>query len=134
MPLYNSRLVCEGKNTDNVSILLKFENGSTAVINYFSNGSKSYSKERLEVYSQERTFVMDNFRATKGFGARGFKNIKTKQDKGHNAQFEEYNKFLKEGGEPLIKFEEIVNVTRASFAALLSLREGRWVHINEYEA
>jgi predicted dehydrogenase/threonine dehydrogenase-like Zn-dependent dehydrogenase len=122
------------QNTDNVSILLKFENGSTAVINYFSNGSKSYSKERLEVYSQERTFVMDNFRATKGFGARGFKNIKTKQDKGHNAQFEEYNKFLKEGGEPLIKFEEIVNVTRASFAALLSLREGRWVHINEYEA
>ena len=112
------------QNTDNVSILLKFENGSTAVINYFSNGSKSYSKERLEVYSQERTFVMDNFRATKGFGARGFKNIKTKQDKGHNAQFEEYNKFLKEGGEPLIKFEEIVNVTRASFAALLSLREG----------
>ena len=40
------------ENTDNASILLKFENGSTAVINYFSNGSKSYSKERLEIYSK----------------------------------------------------------------------------------
>ena len=122
------------ENTDNASILLKFENGSTAVINYFSNGSKSYSKERLEVYSQERTFVMDNFRSTKSFGVRGFKNIKTKLDKGHNTQFEEYVKFLKNGGEPLIKFEEIVNVTCASFAALLSLKESRWVHINEYDA
>lgn len=122
------------ENTDNASILLKFQNGSTAVINYFSNGSKSYSKERLEVYSQERTFVMDNFRSTKGFGAGGFKNIKTKLDKGHNTQFAEYTKFLEKGGEPLIRFEEIVNVTRASFAALLSLKESRWVHINEYEA
>ena len=31
-------------NTDNASILLKYENGSNAVINYFSNGSKTYSK------------------------------------------------------------------------------------------
>ena len=77
---------------------------------------------------------MDNFRSTKGFGPGGFKNIKTKLDKGHNAQFEEYIKFLRKGGEPLIKFEEIVNVTRASFAALLSLKESRWVHINEYDA
>ena len=122
------------ENTDNASILLKFQNGSTAVINYFSNGSKSYSKERLEVYSQERTFVMDNFRSTKGFGASGFKNIKTKLDKGHNTQFAEYIKFLEKGGETLIKFEDIVNVTSASFAALLSLKESRWVHINEYEA
>ena len=34
------------ENTDNASILLKYENGTNAVINYFANGSKSYSKER----------------------------------------------------------------------------------------
>ena len=38
------------ENTDNASILLKMENGSTGVINYFSNGSKAYSKERVEVF------------------------------------------------------------------------------------
>jgi predicted dehydrogenase len=52
------------ENTDNASILLQYENGSTGVINYFSNGSKAYSKERLEIYSQERTLVLDNFRVT----------------------------------------------------------------------
>ena len=39
-------------STDNASILLKYENGSTGVINYFSNGSKAYSKERVEAYSR----------------------------------------------------------------------------------
>lgn len=122
------------ENTDNASILLKFENGSTAVINYFANGSKSYSKERLEVYSQERTYIMDNFRSTKGFGVKGFKNIKTKLDKGHNDQFAEYLGFLKKGGKALIEFDEIINVTRASFAAILSLKENRWVQIKEFES
>ena len=44
-------------NTDNASILLKYENGSNAVINYFSNGSKTYSKERIEVHQQNSTLV-----------------------------------------------------------------------------
>ena len=55
------------ENTDNASILLKYENGSNAVINYFANGSKAYSKERFEVYSQERTLVMDNWRKLVGY-------------------------------------------------------------------
>src|SRR5688500_8076713 len=31
-----------GEQTDNASILLKYENGTNAVINYFANGSKAY--------------------------------------------------------------------------------------------
>ncbi|NVK04804.1 MAG: Gfo/Idh/MocA family oxidoreductase [Flavobacteriia bacterium] len=119
------------ENTDNASIFLKFENGSSAVVNYFANGSKAYSKERLELYSQERTYIMDNFRKTLGFGAKGFGKVKTKMDKGHKAQFNAYVNWLKNGGEPLIAFEEIVNVTKASFAAITSLKEERWVYLNE---
>ena len=74
-------------NTDNASILLKYENGSNAVINYFSNGSKTYSKERIEVHQQNSTLVLDNWRKLTGFGVRGFKSKKTKQDKGHFNQF-----------------------------------------------
>src|SRR6185295_6456072 len=55
-------------NTDSASILLQYENGSTGVINYFANGSKEYSKERIEVYTQERTLVTDNFSLTTGYG------------------------------------------------------------------
>jgi predicted dehydrogenase len=117
------------ENTDNASILLKYENGSTGVINYFSNGSKAYSKERVEVYSQERTLIMDNFRTTIGYGFRGFTKLKTSIDKGHKTQFHQLIAQLKSGGNPLIPFEELVNTTKASFAAIESLQKGQWINL-----
>ena len=117
------------ENTDNTSILLKYENGSNAVINYFANGSKSYSKERVEVYSQERTLIMDNWRTLKGYGFKGFTSAKSSQDKGHFNQFQALVNQQKNGGESIIPFSEIVNTTRASFAAIESLKEGKWISI-----
>lgn len=117
------------ENTDNASILLRYENGSTGVINYFANGSKAYSKERVEVFSQERTLIMDNFRETKGYGIKGFSKLKTSMDKGHKNQFHSLVKAVQNGGDALIPFESIVNTTRASFAAIQSLKENRWVEV-----
>ena len=117
------------ENTDNTSILLKYENGSNAVINYFANGSKSYSKERVEVYSQERTLIMDNWRTLKGYGFKCFTSSKSSQDKGHFNQFQALLNQQKNGGESIIPFSEIVNTTRASFAAIESLKEGKWIPI-----
>ena len=117
------------ENTDNASILLKYENGSTGVINYFSNGSKAYSKERVEVYSQERTLIMDNFRTTKGYGFKGFSKLKTALDKGHKNQFHKLISQSKSGGKALIPFEEILNTTQASFAAIESLKKKCWISV-----
>mgnify|MGYP001598867962 FL=1 len=117
------------ENTDNASILLKYENGSTGVINYFSNGSKAYSTERVEAYSQDRTLVMDNYRVTTGYGFKGFSHLKTKLDKGHNEQFKLLTESISNGGPSLIPFDELVNTTMASFAAIESLKERRWVDL-----
>lgn len=118
------------ENTDNASILLKYENGSNAVINYFANGSKAYSKERIEVYSQQRTLIMDNWRKLKGYGFKGFKSKSTQQDKGHYNQFKNLLEFIRQGGAPIIPFDEIVNTTKASFAAIESMKEGKWIEIH----
>lgn len=117
------------ENTDNASILLKFENGDSGVINYFANGSKAYSKERLEVYFDEKTLIMDNFRKTKGYGIKSFSKLSTKLDKGHKTQFQKLGILAKNGGEPLIPFDEIVNVTKASLAAIESLKSNSWIHL-----
>ncbi|TBW30126.1 bi-domain-containing oxidoreductase [Gramella sp. KN1008] len=119
------------ENTDNASILLKYENGTNAVINYFANGSKSYSKERIEVFSQERTLILDNWRSLKAYGVKGFSKMKTKQDKGHKAQFEQLVNSLKKGGKAIVPFEETYNTTLASFAAIESLKQGRWISVEE---
>ncbi len=116
-------------NTDNASILLQYENGSTGVINYFANGSKAYSKERIEVYAQERTIVTDNFMLTEGYGTKGFSKLKTNVDKGHNTQFRMLVDRVKNGGAPMIQMDEIVNTTLASFAAIESLMKKEWVEV-----
>ncbi|MDD2272293.1 MAG: bi-domain-containing oxidoreductase [Desulfuromonadaceae bacterium] len=119
------------ENSDNVSIVLRYANGSNAVINYFANGSKAYSKERVEVHSQERSLIMDNWRILEGHGFKGFSHVKGKQDKGHADQFRLLLERIISGGEPLIPFDDIINTTMASFAAITSLKEGRWVEISE---
>ena len=117
------------ENTDNATILLKYENGTNAVINYFANGSKSYQKERVEVFSQERVFILDNWRKLEGFGAKGFSKMKGSLDKGHASQFALLTERTEKGGEALIPFDSIVNTTKASFAAIQSLKENRWIEL-----
>lgn len=117
------------ETTDNASILLRYANGSTGVINYFSNGSKAYSKERVEVYSQERTLILDNFRTLEGYGFKNFTKLKTQQDKGHRAQFTRLLESVKSGGEPIIPLAEILNTTKATLAAIESLKQKKWIEL-----
>lgn len=117
------------ENTDNAIITLKFENGSQGVINYFSNGNKSYSKERVEIYSQGRILILDNFRKMVGYGFNGFASMSGKLDKGHKNQFQKLIKRTKEGGEAIIPFDELINTTKASFAAIESLKLKSWINL-----
>jgi predicted dehydrogenase/threonine dehydrogenase-like Zn-dependent dehydrogenase len=118
------------ENTDNASILLKYENGTNAVINYFSNGSKAYSKERVEVFHQERTLIMDNWRKLTGFGFKNFSSASSKQDKGHQNQFNLLIDSIQRGGDAIIPMDELINTTKASFAAIESLKTGAWVAVD----
>jgi predicted dehydrogenase/threonine dehydrogenase-like Zn-dependent dehydrogenase len=117
------------ENTDNASILLKYENGTNAVINYFANGSKGYSKERIEVFHQERTLVLDNWRSLKGFGFRNFSSSSSSQDKGHQNQFNQLIDSIQKGGAQIIPMDDIINTTKASFAAIESLKKAAWIDI-----
>lgn len=114
--------------TDKMSIVLGFADGSVGTVNYFANGSKSYPKEMLEVFSEGRVLRMENFRITLGYGFKGFKRFRTlRQDKGHNAEVAAFVERIAGGGEALIPFEQLANTTAASFAAVGSAREGRTI-------
>tara|TARA_Y100001970_G_scaffold204996_1_gene249616 strand:+ start:5776 stop:7905 length:2130 start_codon:yes stop_codon:yes gene_type:complete len=116
------------KNTDNVSILLKYSNGSNASINYFSNGSKAYSKEKIEVYSQNRTVVIDNWKKMHAYGFKNFNKMSHSQDKGQFNQFKSLLDSFNEGNSEIIPFNEIVNTTQATFSAIKSLLENKWIN------
>jgi predicted dehydrogenase/threonine dehydrogenase-like Zn-dependent dehydrogenase len=125
----NSLGVHSADNTDNAILLLKYKNGSQGVINYFSNGSKAYSKERIEVYSNGRTMIIDNFRKSEYFGFKSSGMSQT-QDKGHYDQFKLFIERLKNGGEATIPFQEVMNTSRTVIAAIESLKSGAWVDVN----
>jgi predicted dehydrogenase len=125
----NAMGINPAENTDNASILLKYEDGSNATINYFANGSKTYAKERVEIYSQGRTIVLDNFRKTEAYGFKNFSSLKTSLDKGHKNQFKSVINKIQLGGEPLIPFDSLINTSLASFAAIESLKERKWIDL-----
>jgi len=116
-------------NTDNASILLRYKNGSNAVINYFSNGSKTYSKERIEVHQQNSTLVLDNWRKLMGFGVRGFSSKRSKQDKGHLNQFKQLLECVEKASGPTIPWKEVLNTSKATLGAVDSLIKGKWISI-----
>lgn len=119
-----------GVRDDKMAITLGFADGSVGTINYFANGAKSYPKETLEVFSDGRVLRVENFRITRGYGVPGFRKFKTsRQDKGHRAEIAAFVNRVEQGGDAPIPFDQLVNVTRASFAAVAAARENRMVRL-----
>jgi predicted dehydrogenase len=50
-------------SNDIVTMTIGFDDGSMGTLHYFSNGDSSMGKERLEVFSQERIAVIDNYKS-----------------------------------------------------------------------
>ena len=109
---------------DKASILLTFSDGSIGTVHYLANGSKRFPKERLEVFSEGRILVLDNFKRLKGYGWKGFRKMRLfRQDKGHRVEVAEFIRQISEGGEALIPWPELEEVTGATFAAVENARK-----------
>jgi len=117
---------------DKMSIMLGFADGSIGTVNYFANGSKNFPKETLEIFGDGRVIRMENFRVTTGYGFKGFRSFRTwRQDKGHRTEIAAFVKAVGENAQALIPFNEIVNATKASFAAVESASVGRWIDLEK---
>ncbi len=82
----------------------------------------------IEVYSQQKTIVIDNFRKAEFFGfSRG--SMKSVQDKGHANQFKKWLASVRDGGSAIIPADELFNTSRAVILAVESMKEGRWMNV-----
>lgn len=106
-----------GRLGDCASIQLQFADGSLATIQYLSNGSKDFPKERIEVFADERVLVCDNFRKTQEIGGKGRKFSTRGQSKGHREEIHQFIESLRLGTSSLITQAELVEVTRATIEA-----------------
>ncbi len=100
-------------NPDTFTIQVKFACGSIGSINYFSNGSKSFPKERLEVFTSGKVFLLDNFNTLRAWGLKNFKTKRNfQQNKGQNECVKSFIKSIQEGKETPINIEEILEIHR----------------------
>ena len=114
---------------DTLVVSLSFENGSTASISYFSNGNKSLAKERLEIYSNGCTAIIDDFKKLTIYADKTSVHKLRRQDKGHVEEVARYLKAVREGTPTPIPFEEIELSMRATFKILESIQTRQMVTV-----
>ena len=114
---------------DNVSMTFTFPDGSIGVVDYLANGDKSFPKERVEVFGGGKIAVLDDFVSLQMVGDGNKKEEKGAQDKGWVNEWKVFVKAIREGGKPPIPYEQLIGVTKATFAAVESLRAGKKVSI-----
>lgn len=117
-------IVDGGVNEDKAAITLSFEDGSLGTIHYLANGSPSFPKERVEVFTAGSVLQLDNFRKLRGFGWAGFRKMSTwRQDKGQEACANAFIESVSKGLPSPIPSEQLFEVTRATIDAAIQLRD-----------
>jgi len=107
---------------DNVSMTFTFPDGSIGVVDYLANGDKSFPKERVEVFCGGSIAILDDFVSLTTVRDGKKKEERRAQDKGWRSEMETFARAIREGGAPPIPYEQLVGVTRATFAAVESIR------------
>ncbi len=108
---------------DTAVLTLEFGDGSIGTVSYFANGTKSSSKERLEVFQDGSIATLTDFRRLEiRGGAKPYRKKLLQPDKGQAAMVRAFLDSLSNGTESPIPIAELLATSRATFAAVESLR------------
>lgn len=111
---------------DNVSVQLRFSDGSLGTISYVANGDPQFPKERVEVFGGGRTAVIDNWRRLRVSGA----GIRLKRShwlaaaKGHREELVAFMDGVRSRRSP-IPLDELILGMQATFAIQTCVRTGQ---------
>nr|MBC8486164.1 Gfo/Idh/MocA family oxidoreductase [Bacteroidota bacterium] len=110
------------ENYDNVSIVIKYSDGSVGNLLYLANGDSSLPKEYCEVFSGGDTAVMNNFIEVM-FYKNNKKNKKSYDgSKGHKEEVSYFLERVKDDVPEELSFHSIYKTTLTTFKIMESLR------------
>jgi predicted dehydrogenase/threonine dehydrogenase-like Zn-dependent dehydrogenase len=101
---------------DVFTVSLSFEDGSIGTVHYFSNGNKTFPKERVEVFCEGSIYTLDNYRKLEIINAKGQKSSHkiASQDKGHKDEIKNFVEYVSGSGKEPIPLEEIIEVSKVT--------------------
>lgn len=120
----------EVTDEDSVFVTIQFADGSNGCIAYLAEGDRALAKERIEIFGEGKTLVLDDFRAAQQFSNGRDEKIKSRgQDKGQAAEVSAVCDVVTKNAPAPISLESLIATTRATFCICESLRTGASVKI-----
>ncbi len=105
---------------DNLTVQFSFQDGSIAHLFYTALGCASVGKERMEVFWDGKTIVMDDYKRLQGFGtSSSLSKVAMRADKGHKAILEQFVDEAKNGAEPSVVKERIERILLTTKISLI---------------
>jgi predicted dehydrogenase/threonine dehydrogenase-like Zn-dependent dehydrogenase len=115
---------------DSVFITLRLADGSNASIAYLAEGDRSLPKERVEIFSEGKSFILEDFRTATLHRDGREEVVKLRaQDKGQREEVRVLCRMVREGERAPVELEDLRATTRATFRILESLRTGLPVEV-----
>ena len=111
------------KVDDNLSIIVKFSDGSIGNLTYVANGDKSLPKEKIEVFGAQKAAVINDFQSGYIHAGNKIKSIRGK-GKGHQQEVNAFLTALLNGSDCPISFRSICITTITTFKIIDSLKTG----------
>lgn len=103
--------------SDNFSLSIRYADGSVASLFYTALGAPTLGKEYVEVFGDNKAFVVDDFKSLRGHGVAGYDWSAPIADKGHLAELQAFARYLRGETEAPIPLAEMVASTRLTFTA-----------------
>jgi predicted dehydrogenase/threonine dehydrogenase-like Zn-dependent dehydrogenase len=120
------------RDDDNLSLTVKFQDGSVGHILYTAQGSKSFSREYVEVFCEESVGLIEDFRkGTIITGAKTRKIKKLSMDMGYQAELAAFFKGLDHPEHFGALFQSYADSTLTTLKVAEALRTGKPIRVTE---
>ena len=121
-----------GDSSDDISVVVKYNNGSIGTLIYTALGSAEFSKERIEVFAGGGVGVIDDFRSLSLYRLPGKSRKLRVSDKGHLPLLDHFLRAVRGEQSLTINALDGLNATLCAQAAIESLSSAKRVSLKSY--
>ncbi|WP_327665664.1 bi-domain-containing oxidoreductase [Streptomyces sp. NBC_00498] len=111
---------------EDLQVVLRYPDGSTATISYVTTGPAAFPKETLDLVADGRALRLDDFVRASVYGRKRWvsSRLPKARDKGQNAELAAFVRAVRSGGPMPVPLESLVATTAATLAVGTGLASG----------
>ncbi|WP_369173006.1 bi-domain-containing oxidoreductase [Streptomyces sp. R28] len=111
---------------EDLQVVLRYPDGSTATISYVTTGPSGFPKETLDLVADGRALRLDDFVRASVYGRKKWvsSRLPKARDKGQNAELAAFIKAVRTGGPMPVPLQSLVATTAATLAVQAGLAGG----------